>query len=94
MTSAMMGTMHDANAPIVRPYSRLKLIAAGLVFVLVGAARVASGVHVVTHWTGQPMFSWGLISAGALGILLACVPASWIAKAAITPSKSHRSINK
>jgi hypothetical protein len=89
-----MGTMHDANAPIVRPYGRLKLIGAGLVLVLVGGARVANGVQVVTHWTGQPMFSWGLISAGALCILLACVPASWIAKVAITHSKGHRSINK
>jgi len=32
------------------------------------------------------MFSWGLIAAGGLCILLAATPASWIANAAITHS--------
>jgi hypothetical protein len=48
------------------------------------------GVQVVTHWTGQPMFSWGLIAGGGLCILLALIPAAWIAKAAATDSKAGR----
>jgi hypothetical protein len=86
----MMGTMRGANTPAVRPYGRLKLVGAGAVLAFVGAARMARGVQVVTHWTGQPMFSWGLVGAGGLCIVLAFIPPSWIAKAATTHSKTHR----
>ena len=72
------------------PTGRLKLVGAGLVLALVGFLRMAKGVQVVTHGTGQPMFSWGLLAAGALCILLALIPTSWIAKAAITRSKTRR----
>jgi hypothetical protein len=82
--------MHGPNIPIVRPYGRLKLVGAGLVLALVGAARMARGVYVATHWTGQPIFSWGLVGAGGLCILLAFIPPSWIAKAATTRAKPHR----
>jgi hypothetical protein len=85
----MMRTMHRANPQTIRPYGRLKLIGAGLVLALVGFLRMAKGVQIVTHGTGQPMFSWGLLAAGALCILLALIPTSWIAKAAITRSKTH-----
>jgi len=60
---------HHHAPPSVRPYGRLKLVGAGLVLTLVGSARLSRGVQVVTHWTGQPMFSWGLIAAGGLCLL-------------------------
>jgi len=72
------------NPSIVRPYGRLKLVSVGLALAVVGCALLLRGVQVVTHWTGQPMFSWGLIAAGGLCILLV---ASWIANAATTPLK-------
>jgi hypothetical protein len=34
------------------------------------------------------MFSWGLLAAGGLCILLAFIPTSWIGKAAITLENS------
>jgi hypothetical protein len=85
-----MGTMkHHEIPPTVRPYGRLKLVGAGLAFAVVGTTLLLSGVQVVTHWTGQPMFSWGLIAAGGLCIVLALIPASWIAKAATIDSRTH-----
>jgi hypothetical protein len=87
----MMSAMkHHEMRPTVRPYGRLKLVGAGLALTVVGIAMLLRGVQVVTHWTGQPMFSWGLIAAGGLCILLALIPASWIAKAAATDSKAGR----
>ena len=86
----MMSTMQRHRQPLVGRYGRLKLIGAGLVLALVGIVMMLRGVQVVTHWTGQPMFSWGLISAGGICILLALVPISWITKAATTHSKDHR----
>jgi hypothetical protein len=76
----------------VRPYGRLKLIGAGLVLALVGTARALKGIQVVIHSTGQPVFSWGLIGAGGLCIVLALIPSSWITKAAATQPnrKPHR----
>ena len=82
--------MYGATPPTVRPYGRLKLVGAGLVLALVGALRMARGVQVVRDWSGQPMFSWGLISAGAVCIILAFIPPAWIARAATTHSKIHR----
>ena len=75
------------NSPIVRPYGRLKLVGAGLALAVVGCALVLRDIQVVTHWTGQPMFSWALIGGGAICILFAGVPASWIEKATALPSK-------
>ena len=87
----MMGTMkHHEIPPTVSPYGRLKLVGAGLAFAVVGTTLLLSGVQVVTHWTGQPMFSWGLIAAGGLCVVLAIIPASWIAKAATTDSRTRR----
>lgn len=84
-----MSTMkHHGDPPIVRTYGRLKLATAGLALGVVGCALLLRGVQVVTHWTGQPMFSWGLIAAGGLCIVLAAVPASWVVKAATTESKT------
>jgi hypothetical protein len=84
----MMSPMLGANSPLVRPYGRLKLVAAGLVLALVGTVRMLSGVQVVTHSSGQPMFSWGLIGAGGFCILLALIPQSWLKKAATTRTKA------
>lgn len=87
----MMSAMkHHQIQPTVRPYGRLKLVGAGLALTGVGVALLLRGVQVVTHWTGQPMFSWGLIAGGGLCILLALIPGSWIAKAAATDSKAGR----
>jgi len=86
-----MGTMkHHEIPPTVSPYGRLKLVGAGLAFAVVGTTLLMSGVQVVTHWTGQPMFLWGLIAAGGLCVVLAIIPASWIAKAATTDSRTPR----
>jgi hypothetical protein len=88
-----MSTMKHHNVPpTVRPYGRLKLVGAGLVLTVAGSLKLLRSIQVVTHWTGQPMFSWGLIAGGGLCILLALIPASWIAKVATTHSKadSHR----
>jgi hypothetical protein len=86
----MMSKMQRHKHPLVGRYGRLKLIGAGLVLALLGMSRMLRGIQVVTHWTGQPLFSWGLISAGGLRILLALIPISWIAKAATTHSRDHR----
>ena len=84
----MMSAMkHHEAPPKIRPYGRLKLVSAGLLLVVVGSALLLRGLQVVTHWTGQPMFSWGLIAAGGLCIVIAVIPASWIAKAATMHSK-------
>lgn len=81
---------HHQIQPTVRPYGRLKLICAGLALTVVGIAMLLRGVQVVTHWTGQPMFSWGLIAGGGLCILLALIPAQWIVKAAAANGKAAR----
>jgi hypothetical protein len=60
---------------------RLKLAGAGLALVCVGVIRILDGIQVVTHWTGQPLFSWGLVAAGCLCILLSMIPVAWVAKA-------------
>jgi len=68
-------------------WGRMKLVAAGLVLAGVGIALLLRDVQVVKHWTGQPIFSWGLVAAGCLCIVLATIPDSWVAKAAETESK-------
>ena len=79
------GYMRQHKNQGTRPLARLKLIAAGAVLILVGTVRLLNGVQVVRHWTGQPMFSVGLVAAGGLCILLAFIPTSWIEKAVGTP---------
>ena len=54
--------------------SRLKAIGAGAVLVAVGCLRTKGGTQVVTHWTGQPMFSSGLIAGGLVLIASAAIP--------------------
>jgi hypothetical protein len=66
-------------------WGRIKLIGAGVVLIGVGMALMRAAVQVVTHWTGQPMFSWGLVAAGLLCVVLAFIPISWIEKAAEIP---------
>ena len=68
--------------PVVRPYGRLKLVAAGSVFALVGLARLRIGVAVTMNWYGQPVWSWGMTGLGVVCFLLAVVPCSRIVSAA------------
>jgi hypothetical protein len=75
----MMHKRNSASSNI--RFGRLKAICAGLIILAIGILRMRSGVQVVTHWTGQPMFSWGLITGGVLLIISAFIPQSWIAKA-------------
>jgi hypothetical protein len=70
---------------------RLKLTAVGLVLILFGALKIARSVQVSAHWTGQPLFSWGLVTSGAVCILLSLIPMSWITRAAEDPRAKHRS---
>jgi hypothetical protein len=83
--------MHSATSKANTRYGRLKAIGAGVAIAAVGILRLRGGVQVVTYWTGQPMFSWGLIAAGAFCILSAFLPKSWIAKAAGTPIMKGKS---
>lgn len=57
------------------------------------------GVQVVTDWQDQPVFSWGIITAGGVCILLAFIPDLWVIKAARTgcsnaPPKHKESISE
>jgi hypothetical protein len=59
----------------------MRLVAAGLALAGVVTVLLLRDVQVVGHWTGQPLFSWGLVAAGCLCILLAMIPDSWVEKA-------------
>ena len=48
----------------------------GLALVAVGVYRQMTGEVVVTHWTGQPMWSFGLIAAGIACIGISLLPNS------------------
>jgi hypothetical protein len=39
---------------------------------------MAQGIQVVRHWTGQPMFSWGLLAGGAVVVAAALIPDQWV----------------
>lgn len=77
--------MHKHQRSSNTKYGRLKAIGAGLLLIAVGYLRLLGGVQVVTHGTGQPMFSWGLIAAGILCIASTLIPKSWIVKAGGPP---------
>ena len=72
-------------------FGRLKALGAGLILIAVGILRILGGVQVVTHWTGQPMFSWGLVAAGIVCILSALIPVSWTSTAAGMPTGRGKS---
>ncbi len=74
--------MPESKSQTTRHLGRLKLIGAGLLLAAVGIVRMMSGIQVTTHWTGQPVFSWCLVAAGGICIVLALIPDSWVAKAA------------
>ena len=76
--------MHSESSKSNFRYGRLKAIGAGLLLLAVGLLRLMGGIVVVTHWTGQPMFSWGLIAAGIVCIVSAFIPSSWVANATTT----------
>jgi hypothetical protein len=76
---------HNLKTGGTGPWARLKLVGAGLGFGAVGWALQYRGIQVLRQWTGQPMFSWGLIGTGLLCIAFACIPLSWVAKAAELP---------
>jgi len=71
--------------------SRVKAIGIGIVILAVGLLRIRGGTQVVIHWTGQPMFSFGLIAAGLVVIATSLMPERLLLKwTAITKSKrSH-----
>lgn len=54
--------------------ARLKAIGAGAILVALGYLRISGGTQVVTHWTGHPMFSFGLIAGGLVLIASAALP--------------------
>jgi hypothetical protein len=83
--------MHADKGNANSRFGRLKAVGIGLVLVAVGVLRMLGGVQVVTHWTGQPMFSWGLVAAGVVCILSALVPVSWITTAAGIPMRRGKS---
>ena len=67
--------------------SRLKGMVAGFALVIVGCLRLSAGVQVVTHWTGQPMFSFGLIEGGLVLILASLLPDSLVARIAASSKR-------
>ncbi len=71
--------------------SRFRLILSGVLLVAVGLLRLNGGISVVRHFSGQPIFSWGLIAGGIVCLLLALVPLSWVQKAAETGVPHHTS---
>ena len=83
--------MHTDKENANSRFGRLKALGAGLILVAVGILRMLGGVQVVTHWTGQPMFSWVLVTAGTLCILSALVPVSWTTTAAGMPTRRGKS---
>jgi hypothetical protein len=60
--------------------SRLRAVGAGAVLAAVGYLRLKGGTQVVIHWTGQPMFSFGLIAAGLLLMVSAVLPEELLSK--------------
>jgi len=60
--------------------SRLKAIGIGVILVAIGCLRIKEGNPVVIHWTGQPMFSFGLIAAGLVMIASAAIPGRFISR--------------
>ncbi len=70
--------MHSESRNTNTRYGRLKTLGIGLVLAAVGLLRLLGGVQAVTHWTGQPMFSWGLIAAGVVCVVIAFLPNSWV----------------
>ena len=85
-----MFQMHSHKRPASGRAGRLRRIAFGLALAVISVPWMLGGVQVQTHWTGQPMFSWGLVGGGGLCILLALIPESWIAKTATPRSKAER----
>jgi hypothetical protein len=66
------------------------VIAGGLLVAFVGYSLLKAGKDVVTHWTGQPLYSVGLIVAGILLVVLSMIPSSWVSKAAAIDRHSGR----
>lgn len=85
----MQGETRNGNTR----HGRLKAIGAGLLLVALGWLRLFGGV--VTHWTRELTFSWGLMAAGPICILSAFTPGSWISKAEGTRTrKSQNQCNR
>lgn len=71
-------------------FGRLKLLASGFILGGLGIVRLLNGIQVVPHFSRQPLFSWGLVAAGLVCLVLAAIPTSWIARAAKLPARSTR----
>jgi uncharacterized membrane protein YidH (DUF202 family) len=61
---------------------RFIMIAAGVLFILLGYVRLEQGISVVRNHYGLPVFSAAVIATGVLFILLALIPQRLIARLA------------
>ena len=66
---------------------RLAVIGGGILLVVFGALKQQVGQFGWRNWYGQPVFSAGVISLGAVIIAVALIPSSWVAKFATLRSK-------
>jgi hypothetical protein len=57
---------------------RLGLVAWGAVFLAFGLLRFSQGVLFIVNWQAMPIYSGALISTGAVLIVLALIPFSWV----------------
>jgi len=67
----------------------------GLRLAIGGLGRLSplAGLLLKTHWTGQAMFSYGLVAGGGLCAILSLIPTSWVTWAAqstrLKPKQRH-----
>jgi hypothetical protein len=57
-------------------------LCAGIVVAGLGLLELKGGRIVLVHWTGQPLYSAGLVAMGVLLIVFAFLPNSWVARIA------------
>ena len=57
---------------------RLVLVAWGAVFLAVGLLRFSDGVLFIVNWQAMPIYSGAVMVTGAVLIVLAMIPVSWV----------------
>jgi len=57
---------------------RLGLVAWGAVFLALGVLRFSDGVLFIVNWQAMPIYSGAVIATGAVLIVLAMIPLSWL----------------